>query len=152
MAILPIRIWPDPVLSQVCAPVGAVSDAVRALAADMLETMYAAPGRGLAAPQVGVGLRLFVMDAGWKDGTPTPRVLVDPRVLAVSDERTTHEEGCLSLPGQPVQVTRPARIRMGWTDLDGMPREEDLAGFEAICAQHEYDHLDGRLILDHRRP
>lgn len=119
-----------------------------ALAGDMLETMYAAPGRGLAGPQVGVMRRIFVMDAGWKTGTPTPRICLDPRIVALGDDLAVREEACLSIPGRPVRVTRPARIRLTWKDLDGAARSAELDGEEAAIAQHEADHLDGRLIID----
>lgn len=149
MAILPIVQWPDPGLEARSAP---VAGDVATLARDMLETMYAAPGRGLAAPQVGVGLRLFVMDVGWKEGAATPLVCVNPRILWRSAARTTGEEGCLSIPGLVARVERPAEIRLGWTDLDGADHEDHLTGFAARCAQHEYDHLDGILTLDRIAP
>ena len=139
---------PDAALRTPCAPVGVIDDAVRTLAADMLETMYAATGRGLAAPQVGALCRVFVMDATWKDGTPEPRVFVDPEIVRVSEETATGEEGCLSIPGDPVIVTRPAEVTVRWTDLDGEPREEVFTGFGAVCVQHETDHLDGILCTD----
>jgi peptide deformylase len=148
MAVLPIVTHPDPVLRRPCVPVGPVTPSVRQLAADMLETMYAAPGRGLAAPQVGIGLRLFVMDVGWKDGAPDPMVCVDPEILAVSDQMATGPEGCLSIPGVPCLVTRPAGITLAWTDLSGQRQRAELTGFAAICAQHEWDHLNGRLCID----
>jgi peptide deformylase len=148
MALLPIVTHPDPVLRRPCVPVGAVTDRVRALAADMLETMYAAPGRGLAAPQVGLGLRMFVMDVGWKEGAPDPVVCIDPVILAVSDAMVTGPEGCLSIPGVPCRVTRPAAITLEWSDLLGQRQCADLTGFAAICAQHEWDHLNGRLCID----
>lgn len=148
MPTLPIVKIPDPVLRQVCLPVRHIDDDIRQLATDMLDTMYAAPGRGLAAPQVGIALRLFVMDPTWRDGIPAPRVCVNPEILAVSDHDATRDEGCLSIPGIPVRVTRPAEITLRWTDLSGVVLEERLTGFAATAAQHEYDHLNGRLILD----
>jgi peptide deformylase len=148
MALLPIVTHPHPVLRRPSVPVGAVTDRVRALAADMLETMYAAPGRGLAAPQVGLGLRMFVMDVGWKDGAPDPVVCIDPVILAASDAMVTGPEGCLSIPGVPCRVTRPAEVTLEWTDLLGQRQRADLTGFAAICAQHEWDHLNGRLCID----
>ena len=147
--IRPILLHPDPVLRRRCEPVGAVTDEVRALAADMLETMYAAPGRGLAAPQVGVPLRLFVMDVLWREGPADPMVLVDPEIAGAADERATGVEGCLSIPDRPMRVERPVWVDLRWRDLDGAPREARLTGARAVCAQHELDHLDGRLILDH---
>ncbi|SIS87424.1 peptide deformylase [Phaeovulum vinaykumarii] len=152
MSLLPILRWPDPRLSQAAAPVGTVTDAVRQLAADMLETMYAAPGRGLAAPQVGVGLRLFVMDTDWTDGPASPRVVLDPVLEPLGDDTAGRAEGCLSIPGIQTFVTRPARVRMRWRDLDGAAHDETFTGFTAACVQHEADHLDGILTLDRLDP
>ena len=154
MACLPILTWPDPVLQQPAAPLpqGPADAATRALAADMLATMYAASGRGLAAPQVGRLLRLFVMDTGWKEGRPDPQVLLNPQILWAAPEGATGPEGCLSIPGVSAQVTRPAAIRLRWADLDGAVHEADLAGFAAVCAQHEIDHLDGVVTLDRVDP
>ncbi|MBE2274877.1 MAG: peptide deformylase [Rhodobacteraceae bacterium] len=149
--ILSILRWPDPVLTAPCAP-ATLSDDLARLAADMLDTMYAAPGRGLAAPQVGRLLRLFVMDAGWPDGRPDPRVLVNPRILWRGPLRATGPEGCLSIPGPTVLVERATELRLGWTTLDGRAEQETFTGFAAICAQHEYDHLDGILTLDRLSP
>lgn len=149
--ILPILRWPDPRLSTACAP-AVPSDDLRRLAEDMLETMYAAPGRGLAAPQVGAMLRLFVMDVGWKEGTPTPVVAVNPELLWTSDTRLVGPEGCLSIPGPVTMVARAEAVRMRWTDLDGVAHEDLLTGLAAICAQHECDHLDGVLTLDRLSP
>ncbi|MFN4098299.1 MAG: peptide deformylase [Pararhodobacter sp.] len=149
MALLPILQYPDPVLRQPCAPVGAVDDTIRQLATDMLETMYAAPGRGLAAPQVGVLLRLFVMDCTWREGTPDPRICINPRIADASPALAINTESCLSIPGVPALVARPDWILLHWTDLDGQDQAEVLQGFDAIAAQHELDHLDGRLCIDH---
>jgi peptide deformylase len=148
MALRPILIAPHPVLSMPAATVARIDDDLRALAADMLETMYAAPGRGLAAPQVGESLALFVMDAGWKQGEPAPRVLVNPRLLWASEETALHEEACLSIPDRALVVERPAAVRMAWEDLDGASHEAELSGVEAVIAQHEFDHLLGVLITD----
>ncbi len=147
MTVLPILRWPDPRLSTPCAP-APLTDAVRHLAADMLETMYAAPGRGLAAPQVGHLIRLFVMDVTWKDGAPSPRICLNPEILWRSDTTATGAEGCLSIPGITTDIARATDIRLRWTDLDGLTQEENLSGFAAICAQHEYDHLDGLVTFD----
>ena len=152
MSVRPLVILPDSKLRLISEPVGAITDAVRALAADMLETMYDAPGRGLAAPQVGVGLRIFVMDVGWKEGSPDPQVFVNPEILAVSDERVTREEGCLSIPGRTSRVARPAEVDLRWQGLDGTPREGRFDGFAATCVQHEIDHLDGILCIDREEP
>jgi peptide deformylase len=151
MTVLPILHWPDPRLATPCTP-AVLSDAVRALAADMLETMYAAPGRGLAAPQVGHLIRLFVMDVTWKEGTPAPYVCLNPEIIWHSDTTATGAEGCLSIPGLTTDITRATEIRLRWTDLDGLAQEETLSGFAAICAQHEYDHLDGLVTFDRLSP
>ncbi|WP_299146938.1 peptide deformylase [uncultured Tateyamaria sp.] len=148
MSLRPILIWPDVRLSTVCAPIDAITPEIRTLAADMLETMYAAPGRGLAAPQVGVLQRIFVMDVAWKDGAPEPVVCINPAVVAQGDVHETNAEGCLSIPGVSADVSRPGEVRMTWTDIDGMRHDETLTGFAAICAQHELDHLDGVVTLD----
>lgn len=149
MSARAILTWPDPQLTVMCPPVAEITDDIRLLAADMLDTMYAAPGRGLAAPQIGVQLRLFVMDPTWKQGQPDPTICINPDILAHSDTVATAGEGCLSLPGVVVQVSRPTWVRMVWSDLDGIVHEEDLTGFRALCAQHELDHLDGLMTLDH---
>ncbi|WP_449044565.1 peptide deformylase [Paracoccus versutus] len=147
--IRPILIHPDPALRRICAPVGRLGwDEVSQLAADLLATMYHAGGRGLAAPQIGEGWRIFVMDHGWKEGAPLPRVVMDPEILALGGEVETIDEACLSIPGRPVAVTRPVTISMRCFDLTGAMQVLTLAGIEARIAQHEADHLDGRLILD----
>ncbi|PRY93406.1 peptide deformylase [Hasllibacter halocynthiae] len=148
MPVRPIVLHPDERLRAVCAPVGAVTGQVRALADDLLETMYDAGGRGLAAPQVGVLRRLFVMDVGWKDGEAAPVVMVDPEVLDLSEARGGTEEACLSIPGEPRRVMRPSEVTMAWTAFGGERVHRRLRGMEARCAQHELDHLDGVLILD----
>jgi len=151
MAVLPILRWPDVRLATVCAP-AVLDDTLRALAADMLDTMYAAPGRGLAAPQVGVLVRMFVMDTDWKDGNPQPLVLVNPQILGRSDDMVIGPEGCLSIPGVTTEISRAAEVRIGWTDLDGGVHDALLTGFAAICAQHEHDHLDGIVTFDRLSP
>ena len=149
----PILIHPDPRLKKVCPPVPDVTDDLRRLADDMPETMYAAPGIGLAAPQVGVMARLFVMDCVKDDSVPgRPLVLINPEVVWASDEQSTYEEGCLSIPEQYAEVRRPARVRMRWTDLAGAVQEEEFGGLWATCAQHELDHLNGKLFIDHLGP
>lgn len=148
MTVLPILTWPHPRLSAVCAPVEAITASVRALGRDLLETMYAAPGRGLAAPQVGVLSRMFVMDPQWKEGTPTPQVCINPDIIERGPDQTISDEGCLSLPGVTVPVRRCTAVKMVWTDLDGVVHDDALTGFAALCAQHELDHLDGILTLD----
>ena len=136
-------------LKAVSAPVGAVTDAVRALADDMLETMYAAPGIGLAAIQVGVPQRLVVMDLAREDEPPAPRVFVDPEITWRSEELAAYEEGCLSIPEIFDSVERPARVRVRYADRDGLAVEEEADGLYAVCLQHEIDHCDGVLFLDH---
>jgi peptide deformylase len=150
MAVLPILRWPDPRLSMPCAEIG--GEDVAALARDMLETMYAAPGRGLAAPQVGVLKRLFVMDVTWKDGVKAPYICIDPVLREFSDRRLAGSEGCLSIPGLSLEVERAAEVVLDWTGLDGARRSERLTGFAATCAQHEMDHLDGIVTLDRLAP
>ena len=151
MSLREILAWPDPRLAQTCAPVDDPA-AVEALVSDMFETMYAAPGRGLAAPQVGVMQRLFVMGAGWKEGEMTPRTCINPRIVAASEAMATGEEACLSIPGVSAEVTRPAEITLAYTDLTGAEQVETLTGFAARCAQHELDHLDGVVIFDRLAP
>lgn len=150
--ILPIRLWPDPVLRRVCAPVLVFDAALAQLAQDMLETMYVAPGRGLAAPQVGETARMFVMDVSWKDGAPNPVVCVNPVILKSGEALKSGEEGCLSIPDTPMQITRPAAITLAWKDVGGCAHRADLEGFAATCAQHEIDHLNGMTILDRIAP
>ena len=149
--ILPILIHPDPRLKKICAPVPDLSDQLRTLADDMLASMYDAPGIGLAAPQVGVLSRLIVMDC-IKDGDPEPIVMFNPEILASSDDLNTYEEGCLSIPEQFAEVTRPADVRVGWIDRDGNPQERDFDGIWATCVQHEIDHLKGKLFIDYLGP
>jgi peptide deformylase len=146
--IRPIVQVPDPVLREVAAPVEAFDEGLRDLARDMLATMYEAPGRGLAAPQVGLAVRLFVMDVEWREGDPAPMVFVNPEVLGTSEEQVTREEGCLSIPGRVSRVTRPAEVALRWQDLDGAWQEDTFDGFAATCVQHELDHLDGVLCID----
>ena len=149
--IKPILIHPDPRLKKVCDPVADLNDELRVLADDMLATMYDAPGIGLAAPQVGVLSRLIVLDCV-KEGEPQPTVMFNPEVLASSDDLNTYEEGCLSIPEQFAEVTRPASVRVGWIDRDGNPQERDFDGLWATCVQHEIDHLNGKLFIDYLGP
>ncbi|WP_135466729.1 peptide deformylase [Crenalkalicoccus roseus] len=151
-ALLPILLVPDARLRARARPVGpGDADTVRDLAPRMLASMYAAPGIGLAAPQVGVGLRLVVVDLQ-KDEARDPLVLVNPEIVATSAEQATREEGCLSLPGQYAEVTRPARVRLRYQDLTGARREIEAEGLLSTCLQHEVDHLDGVLFVDHLSP
>jgi len=149
MSVLPILKWPDPRLMETCAPVEEITDDVRTLVADMLETMYAAPGRGLAAPQVGILSRIFVMDVGWKEGKSDPLVCINPMLQEVGDERAENDEGCFSIPGVSATVSRPSRVQMVWTSLEGARYVQSFEGFAAACAQHELDHLDGVITFDH---
>lgn len=148
MSLREILLWPDARLSRKCRPVEKITPDIRQLAADMLETMYAAPGRGLAAPQVGELLRLFVMDTTWKEGAATPRVFINPQILQADGAQQVGSEGCLSLPGISTDIARHRRVLMRWTNLDGAQHEGALEGFDAVCAQHEMDHLDGVMTLD----
>lgn len=148
---LTIRRWPDPVLRQVASP-ASVDDATLTLARNMLDTMYQAEGRGLAAPQVGVLSRLFVMDATWKTGTRTPETFINPEILWQSEEKVPSTEGCLSIPGITADVTRAKEIILRWQLPDGSLSAQKLTGFRAICAQHEIDHLNGIVTLDHLSP
>jgi peptide deformylase len=155
MAILPILEVPDPRLRRISTPVEAVTDEIRALIADMFETMYDAPGIGLAAAQVDVPIRLLVMDLGDgpedAEGTPTknPRVFINPEILDPSEDRSVYNEGCLSVPDQYADVERPATVRVRWMDETGAQRDERLDGLTATCLQHEMDHLNGVLFIDH---
>ena len=144
----PILLYPDPQLKQVCAPVEDLSDGLRTLADEMLQTMYAAPGVGLAAPQVGVLRRLIVMDCA-TEGDPQPVIMFNPQIEAASDTHSVHEEGCLSLPEQFADITRPAEVRVRWIDRNGVWQVGDFSGLWATCVQHEIDHLDGRLFIDY---
>ncbi|CAH0148825.1 peptide deformylase [Roseomonas sp. CECT 9278] len=146
---LPILFVPDARLRAKAKPVGAAdADRVRALAPQMLAAMYAAPGIGLAAPQVGELLRLVVIDLQ-KNEAPDPIVLVNPEIIAASKDVATREEGCLSLPGQYADVTRPAQVRVRYHDLSGARREIEGDGLLSACLQHEIDHLDGVLFVDY---
>lgn len=153
MTLRPILIHPDPRLKKVCAPVAQVTSDLGALAEDMLQTMYDAPGIGLAAPQIGVMQRLFVMDCVKDEGAaPRPMVLLNPEITWSSEDRNTYEEGCLSIPEEYANVTRPASVRMAWLGLDGKRHEEEFDGLWATCAQHELDHLNGKLFIDYLGP
>lgn len=154
MAILPIIETPDPLLREVSEPVEAVTDELRALIADMFETMYAAPGIGLAAIQVGVPKRVLVIDLQEPEeegGEPVrrPMVFINPEILEKSETVQPYTEGCLSVPDQYAEVERPDRIRARWLDADGNGHEEELDGLLAVCLQHEMDHLEGILFIDY---
>ena len=157
MAIWRIYETPAPVLRQISTPVEKVDDELRVLIADMFETMYEAPGIGLAAVQVGVPKRLLVMDLQEPENpddpespvVKEPRVFINPEILSHSDHEVPYLEGCLSVPDQYAEVLRPDRIRARWLDEQGEAHEEDLEGLLAVCLQHEMDHLEGVLFIDH---
>ena len=149
MATLPIIIAPDPRLKRKCKPVARVDTAVRRLMDDMLETMYAAPGIGLAAPQVGVPSRVLVVDVAKEGQPPAPYRMANPEVIERSTELASYEEGCLSLPEQFAPVERALRCRVRYLDHEGELRELAAEGLLATCLQHEIDHLDGVLFVDH---
>jgi peptide deformylase len=148
MAVLPIITLPHPLLRKRSAAVERVDEELRALADDMLETMYDAPGVGLAAVQVGVPRRLIVADAGGKDEERCPLVLINPEILTLGTDMRLHEEGCLSIPDVRVEIERPASLRVRYLDRDGKAQEMDADGLLATVIQHEIDHLNGRLIID----
>lgn len=151
MAVLPILTFPDAALREPCGEVSDVTGEIRTLAQNMLETMYAAPGIGLAAPQVGVLKRLFVVDVHDADrgDTSEPMVFINPKITAYSEEKASYEEGCLSIPEMKADVIRPAEIEVSWLDLDGKLQKSGADGLLAVCIQHEYDHLNGKLFIDH---
>lgn len=150
MAVLRIRHYPEPVLKQVAAPVTDIDEELRTLARDMAETMYDAPGVGLAAPQVGVSRRLVVIDCAPREA-PELLTCVNPEIVAREGE-TYEEEGCLSIPGYYARVPRSERVRVRFLDLDGRTVERDAEGLLAIAFQHEIDHLDGVLFVDRLSP
>ena len=150
---LPIILHPDPQFKTLCAPLDDSSDRLRKLDDDMLETQCHAPGIGLAAPEVGVMSRLLVLDCIREEGeAPRPLIMMNPEIVARSDETNVYEEGCLSLPDQFADVTRPAEVEVAWMDQNGNPRQEVFDGLWATCVQHEIDHLDGKLFIDYLKP
>lgn len=169
MAVLPIYVVPQPVLKKKAAPIAEITPEIKKLAEDMVETMYAARGIGLAAPQVGHSVRLIVMDVdqrGGREGAedadeaededddtpPVPgqvRIFINPEITWSSEELNVYEEGCLSIPGQYAPVERPEKVRVAYTDIDGKPQEIEADGLLATCLQHEIDHIDGILFIDH---
>ena len=154
MAILPILCIPDPLLRETSLPVERFDKALATLIADMFETMYEAPGIGLAAIQVGVARRVLVIDLMEpveEEGEPVkdPRVFVNPQILTQSETLVAYNEGCLSIPEQYAEVMRPDRIRARWQDAEGKPHEGEIDGLLAVCLQHEIDHLNGVLFIDH---
>ncbi len=149
MALLQIITAPDPRLKKKAAPVAAVDDDVRRLMDDMLATMYDAPGIGLAAPQVGVSKRVLVIDISNDEDGPQPLLMANPEIVWVSDEDAIYEEGCLSVPEYFGEVERPAAVRVRYLDRENEIRELEADGLLATCVQHEIDHLDGILFVDH---
>jgi len=158
MAIRPILEAPDPRLRVISKPVETIDDELRTLVVDMFETMYAAPGIGLAAVQVGVPIRLLVVDLQEREEVGEgeeprtindPRVFINPEILDPAEDFTVYNEGCLSVPDQYADVERPASCRARWMDMDGVQHDERIEGFLATCLQHEMDHLNGVLFIDH---
>jgi peptide deformylase len=148
MTVLPIITLPDPLLRKASAPIERIDADVRKVAADMLETMYAAPGVGLAAVQVGVPRRLIVLDTAKDEAPPQPLALVNPEIVTLGSETRQHEEGCLSIPDVRVDIERPNTLTVRYLDLDGKPQEMAAKGLLATAIQHEIDHLNGKLIID----
>jgi peptide deformylase len=149
MALRPILVAPHPVLKAKAQPVETVDAELRQMMDDMLETMYDAPGIGLAAPQIGVSSRVIVFDIAKEDEPKAPMAMVNPELVWVSDEDASYEEGCLSVPEHYAEVVRPARIRVSFLDRDGAKQELEADGLLATVIQHEMDHLDGILFIDH---
>ncbi len=149
MTIKPLILLPDPVLRQVSAPFEQVNDDVRRLADDMLATMYDAPGIGLAAIQVGIARRLLVIDLAKEGEAANPQVFINPQILNFSDTNSVYEEGCLSIPDFYAEVERPAGIKLRHIDLLGKEQHIEAEGLLAVCLQHEIDHLNGVLFIDH---
>jgi peptide deformylase len=149
MALLPIITAPDPILETISTPVEQVTDEVRQQLDDMLETMYAAPGIGLAAIQVGIPKRMLVIDVSREGEDKAPLHIVNPEITWASDDDQLYEEGCLSLPDQYAEVARPAEVKVSYLDRNGDRQELHADGLLAICLQHEMDHLDGILFVDH---
>ncbi len=150
MAILELLSYPDPRLAEICKPITEITPELRQLVEDMKETMYDAPGVGLAAPQVGHMIRLFIMDSAGKDEESNLRVLINPELELLGDTINSEQEGCLSVPfGYRANVKRHESVRLKATGLDGNAIDEILHDFDAIVAQHEFDHLDGKLFIDH---
>ncbi len=152
MALLPIITAPDPRLKLIAKPVEKVDDSVRGFLDDMLQTMYASDGIGLAATQVGDLRRLVVMDVAQKDGSREPRFFVNPEIMGVSEQENSYMEGCLSLPGHFAEVVRPKMVKLKYIDYNGQKQEEEADELLATCIQHEIDHLNGLVFVDHISP
>jgi peptide deformylase len=149
MAIREILIIPDKRLRLTSEPVKTIDKSVRALVDDMFETMYAAPGIGLAAIQIGVAQRVVIMDLAKKDEPKAPLVFINPEITWVSDEKATYDEGCLSIPEYYEEVERPKAVKVKYLDREGKPHEIEAEGLLATCLQHEIDHINGVLFIDH---
>ena len=149
MAVMPLVLLPQPVLRQVAQPVDDITDDILQLANNMAETMYAAPGIGLAANQVGLLKRVIVMDCARDDEPPALWKMFNPEIIWLSEENTKMEEGCLSIPGHNAEVVRPSEVHVSYLDIDGQKQEMQATGLLAACVQHEIDHLNGVLFLDH---
>ena len=153
MTIRPILIHPDPRLKKICEPITDFSDELKHIAEDMLATMYEAPGIGLAGPQIGLLKRLIVLDCVKdRDQPPRPLAMINPEVVWSSEATSIYEEGCLSIPEQYAEVTRPSEVRVRWQDVAGRTEEEHFTGLWATCVQHEIDHLNGKLFIDYLTP
>lgn len=145
-----ILFHPDPRLKKICAPVTFITDDLRKIANDMLETMYEAPGIGLAAPQIGFLQRLIVMDCvKEEDADPAPMVMFNPEIIESSQETAVYEEGCLSIPNHYAEVTRPKEVEVKWIDTEGVEQKQWFDGLWSTCVQHEIDHLNGKLFIDY---
>ncbi|KAB0682679.1 peptide deformylase [Aureimonas leprariae] len=149
MTVKPLVILPDPLLRKASRPIERVDDELRRFADDMLETMYDAPGIGLAAVQVGEPIRMLVIDVSGEDEEKRPQVFLNPDIVRRSDEMSTYEEGCLSIPDYYAEVERPATVTARFLGLDGEMHEIEADGVLATCLQHEIDHLNGVLFIDH---
>ena len=149
MALMSLVLLPQPVLRQIAQPVGDITDNILQLADNMVETMYAAPGIGLAANQVGVLKRVIVMDCARDDEPPALWKMINPEIIWRSEDNTKMEEGCLSIPGHNAEVVRPSEIHLSYLDIEGQKQEMQATGLLAACVQHEIDHLNGVLFLDH---
>ncbi|MEO0347837.1 MAG: peptide deformylase [Pseudomonadota bacterium] len=153
MSVLPILTYPDPKLTIKCEPVAVIDDSIKQQVADMIDTMYHEQGIGLAAPQVGFLNRVTTIDVNWPlAGKREPKVFINPVITWYSDETGPYCEGCLSIPGESVEVTRPLQITVEYLDLEGNKCELKTDGLFARCIQHEIDHLDGKLLVDHAKP
>ena len=153
MMIRPIVLHPDARLKKNSVEVERITDAVIELTEDMMATMYDAPGIGLAAPQIGVLERIFVMDCAKKENEePDPIVMINPLITACSEEKSIYEEGCLSIPEHFAEITRPELVQVEWVDLKGKQHSEEFSGLKSTCIQHEIDHLNGKLFIDYLGP